>query len=171
MIDVSSNGLDDKQFAQLLREAPDGCIIVLEDVDAMFQSEKGKDSGRSNDKRNMQKGSKLTFSGLLNAIDGVASQEGCILIMTTNHPEKLDPAFVRPGRVDVMMEIRNASQEQLKKMFLRFYSGGEDAAFALQFSVGLPGEVISMAKLQGFFVRSRRACFCRICFTHAAHYR
>ena len=160
MIDGSSNSLDDKAFAQLLREAPDGSIIVLEDVDAMFQDEKRKEAG-SKDHRHMQKGSKLTFSGLLNAIDGVASQEGCILVMTTNHPEKLDPAFIRPGRVDVMKKIMNASQDQLKKMFLRFYNRDEDAAFALQFSVGLPGEVISMAKLQGFFVSSRHACFYR----------
>ena len=128
----------------------------------MFQSEKAKEAAKSNDKRNMQQGSKLTFSGLLNAIDGVASQEGCILIMTTNHLEKLDPAFVRPGRVDVMKEIRNASQEQLKKMFLRFYSGDED--IASEFSRRLPVGVISMAKLQGFFVRAQLACFHRICF-------
>jgi chaperone BCS1 len=162
MIDASSNGLDDKEFAQLLREAPDGSIIVLEDVDAMFQSEKAKQAAKSNDKRNMQEGSKLTFSGLLNAIDGVASQEGCILIMTTNHPEKLDPAFVRPGRVDVMKEIRNASQEQLKKMFLRFYSGDEDTAS--EFSRRLPVGVISMAKLQGFFVGAQLHVFTEFAF-------
>ncbi len=42
----------------------------------------------------------LTFSGFLNAIDGVRSQEGRIIIMTTNYKEKLDPALLRPGRVD-----------------------------------------------------------------------
>jgi len=40
---------------------------------------------------------RLTFSGLLNAIDGVTSTEGRILFMTTNHEQRLDPALIRPG--------------------------------------------------------------------------
>ena len=40
---------------------------------------------------------RLTFSGLLNAIDGVTSTEGRILFMTTNHVDRLDPALIRPG--------------------------------------------------------------------------
>ena len=43
---------------------------------------------------------RLTFSGLLNAIDGVTSTEGRIVFMTTNYPERLDAALIRPGRVD-----------------------------------------------------------------------
>lgn len=52
----------------------------------------------------------MTFSGLLNALDGVRSQEGRILIMTTNHREKLDPALLRPGRADVHIELNYASE-------------------------------------------------------------
>lgn len=44
---------------------------------------------------------RVTFSGLLNCLDGVASTEARILFMTTNYLERLDPALVRPGRVDV----------------------------------------------------------------------
>lgn len=55
----------------------------------------------------------LTFSGFLNAIDGVRSQEGRIIIMTTNYKEKLDPALLRPGRVDEMYEINYASKYQI----------------------------------------------------------
>jgi chaperone BCS1 len=39
----------------------------------------------------------VTFSGLLNALDGVGAVEGRILFMTTNHMERLDPALIRPG--------------------------------------------------------------------------
>ena len=42
----------------------------------------------------------LTLSGLLNVLDGVVDTPGRILIMTTNHPEMLDPALIRPGRID-----------------------------------------------------------------------
>eukprot|EP00980_Cylindrotheca_fusiformis_P020106 scaffold7176_cov134-Cylindrotheca_fusiformis.AAC.3 len=42
----------------------------------------------------------LSLSGLLNVLDGVVDTPGRIVIMTTNHPEMLDPALIRPGRVD-----------------------------------------------------------------------
>jgi len=43
---------------------------------------------------------KLNLSGLLNVLDGVVDTPGRIVIMTTNHPEMLDPALIRPGRID-----------------------------------------------------------------------
>ena len=46
------------------------------------------------------------FPGLLNALDGVVASEGRLTFMTSNYPERLDPALIRPGRVDV----RNGSQ-------------------------------------------------------------
>jgi len=52
----------------------------------------------------------ITFSGLLNALDGVAAQEGKVLVMTTNHVERLDPALVRPGRIDIRCYFGLASR-------------------------------------------------------------
>jgi chaperone BCS1 len=49
--------------------------------------------------------SRISLSALLNVIDGVASQEGRILIMTTNHAEWLDDALIRPGRVDMKLNL------------------------------------------------------------------
>jgi mitochondrial chaperone BCS1 len=63
----------------------------------------------------------ITMSGLLNAIDGVASQEGRVLIMTTNYPEKLDDALMRPGRIDIKVEFTLASTVQIRELFLRMY--------------------------------------------------
>merc|ERR1712113_1165988 len=42
----------------------------------------------------------LNLAGILNVLDGVVDTPGRILIMTTNHPEHLDPALIRPGRID-----------------------------------------------------------------------
>lgn len=64
----------------------------------------------------------ITLSGMLNAIDGVATQEGRILIMTTNHPEQLDPALVRPGRVDRWVAFRLARRAQIAELFRRMYA-------------------------------------------------
>lgn len=72
-------------------------------------------------------GRSVTFSGLLNALDGVRSQEGRILMMTTNHREKLDPALLRPGRADVHVELNNASEKQMKGLFRKFFPDSTDA--------------------------------------------
>ncbi|EQC40290.1 hypothetical protein SDRG_02192 [Saprolegnia diclina VS20] len=58
---------------------------------------------------------KLNLSGLLNVLDGVVDTPGRILIMTSNHPEKLDPALIRPGRIDeqLYMGAMNATQATL----------------------------------------------------------
>jgi len=70
--------------------------------------------------------SQISFSGLLNAIDGVASHEGRILIMTTNHRERLDPALIRPGRVDVQIEFGFANKETIRRVFQELYKGLTD---------------------------------------------
>eukprot|EP01066_Platyproteum_vivax_P016807 Platyproteum_vivax@DN7228_c0_g1_i1.p1 len=48
---------------------------------------------------------RLTLSGLLNVLDGVVDSPGRILVMTTNHPEKLDKALIRPGRINLKIEL------------------------------------------------------------------
>jgi chaperone BCS1 len=98
-LNLSSGEVDDDSLNRLLSEAPERSIILLEDVDAMFMD-------RSAVQRN-----KLSFSGFLNALDGVRSQEGQILFMTTNHKEKLDQALLRPGRADVHVNLNYASEK------------------------------------------------------------
>src|SRR6185312_3080450 len=63
----------------------------------------------------------MTLGGLLNAIDGVAASEGRILIMTTNYPERLDPALVRSGRIDKRVFIGNLPAEEVERMFTVFF--------------------------------------------------
>ncbi|OQO15244.1 hypothetical protein B0A48_00627 [Cryoendolithus antarcticus] len=80
---------------------------------------------KSNDINNINNSSttqNITLSGLLNAIDGVATHEGRVLIMTTNHPDELDAALVRPGRVDRRVGFRLAMKEQIKELFIRMYT-------------------------------------------------
>ena len=64
----------------------------------------------------------ISLSSLLNIIDGVASHEGRVLVMTTNHPEKLDDALIRPGRIDMKVAFTMASHDQIRKLFVRMYS-------------------------------------------------
>lgn len=85
----------------------------------------------------------ISLSGLLNAIDGVASQEGRVLVMTTNYPEKLDDALVRPGRVDLKIEFKLASRQQIRELFVRMYRADEGVeTMPTRISEILPKEVV-----------------------------
>lgn len=76
--------------------------------------------------------SKISLAGLLNIIDGAASSEGRVLIMTTNYPEKLDSALIRPGRVDLQIKFTLATNAQIQEIFRRMYSREEDLATQAQ---------------------------------------
>jgi len=67
--------------------------------------------------------------------------------MTTNHPEKLDPALVRPGRIDKVVTIENADDEQARRLFLRFL-GEEHEGLAREFAGRAGDGRFSMATLQ-----------------------
>lgn len=91
--------------------------------------------------------SMITFSGLLNALDGVASAEERIIFLTTNHVENLDPALIRPGRVDLKEFLGNATELQIRNMFRRFY-GDDEKALEDAFVQRIAGKDISTAGLQ-----------------------
>ncbi|GLD98368.1 hypothetical protein PINS_up007065 [Pythium insidiosum] len=63
---------------------------------------------------------KLNLSGLLNVLDGVIDCPGRIVVMTTNHPEKLDPALIRPGRVNKMLLLTHMNSTQARHMIEYF---------------------------------------------------
>merc|ERR1712014_272387 len=95
-----------------------------------------------------------------NALDGVGRANGQIFILTTNHRDRLDPALIRNGRVDVHIEFKDASDEQIHEMFQRFYPGNtEEPAkqFAKNLRASLSGRGVSMAALQHFFILSRKS--------------
>lgn len=64
---------------------------------------------------------KLNLSFLLNLLDGVLETPGRIIIMTSNHPEKLDKALIRPGRIDIAIEVSYCTREMIIDMFRYFY--------------------------------------------------
>ena len=89
---------------------------------------------------------KLTFSGILNALDGITAAEGRLLYMTTNHKENLDPALIRPGRIDRQLEFKHTTRDQLQGMFEHFYSD-----FTTGDEVGEEGEEGRKENTSGFF--------------------
>jgi SpoVK/Ycf46/Vps4 family AAA+-type ATPase len=64
---------------------------------------------------------KITLSFILNILDGILETPGRILIMTSNYPEKLDSALLRPGRIDINLEVGYCDKYMIKEMFAFFY--------------------------------------------------
>ncbi len=138
ILDISRKTLTDDLLCEAMVEAPKDAILVFEDIDAVF-------AGRSKDQPDG-----VSFSGLLNAIDGVAAQEGRALFMTTNHLEKLDPALIRPGRIDQRVRLGLVGADAGEAMFLRFFP--EDTALAATFRKQLGDGQYSPAELQGWLL-------------------
>ncbi len=138
--------LTESDLNNLFNNLPRRCIVLLEDIDTaglLRIDDDGKSGKKATSKDepktiaadiakaikdgkadDTKKG--ISLSGLLNAIDGVATHEGRVLVMTTNHPEKLDEALVRPGRVDMQVKFELATHDQMRELFVRMYSSKRD---------------------------------------------
>jgi chaperone BCS1 len=84
----------------------------------------------------------------------VAGEER-LVFMTTNHLEALDPALIRPGRVDTMCHVGPATNHQIARLFARFYAGHEHRAVA--FAKAAADHGLSMAAMQGYFMLNRES--------------
>jgi chaperone BCS1 len=145
LLTLNSNSLDEDNLYTLFADLPRKCIVLIEDVDtAGITHSRGKTvtnnpNGSDNavqgteetsaedkspgDKPPLDKSVKdgITLSSLLNVIDGVASSEGRILVMTTNHVDRLDEALIRVGRVDMQVFLGYSTQENIKNLFVSIY--------------------------------------------------
>jgi mitochondrial chaperone BCS1 len=114
MVNLSEVGVTDDRLAYLLTKLPPRSILLLEDADAAFVNRRQRDADGYG-------GATVTFSGLLNALDGLAAGEERIAFLTTNHIDRLDPALIRPGRVDMIQHLGAATRHQASTMWDRFY--------------------------------------------------
>ena len=87
-------------------------LMVFEDIDCIFKERKSHDENKNN----------ITFSGLLNALDGITSNENLVCFITTNYKSHLDSALLRPGRIDYIMRFDYSTKEQIQDIFRDFTS-------------------------------------------------
>jgi hypothetical protein len=85
-------------------------MLLLEDIDVFHATRIRDDAGGG-----------VTLSGLLNALDGAATPEGLVVVMTTNDRSVLDDALIRPGRVDMEIEMGLIGPSQVADLFMLFY--------------------------------------------------
>lgn len=74
-------------------------------------------------------GEEINLSFILNLMDGILETPGRVLIVTSNHPDKLDKAFIRPGRIDINLEVGYCTKEMIQEMFEFFYEEKCDDLF------------------------------------------
>lgn len=149
-LSMTTAGFSNQSLGDALSQIPSNALIVLEDVDTLFNE----------DRKNTEAPS-LTFSGLLNALDGLISVEGVVTVMTTNFIDKLDRALIRGGRVDRRFHFANPSNTQIGRLFLSFYpEANEDTVEAFVEAVAdrrEGEEARSIATLQQLFIDQRES--------------
>lgn len=149
VINLGGYGMTDDNLVGLLCSVTKGAIVLFEDIDATTRSR----VARKKDKEAKEESS-VSLSGLLNALDGLTAKEGRIAIMTTNHPEKLDSALVRPGRVDATFVLGHATESQARRMFERFF-GEDEKERAGVFAHLTGGKGVAPAVIQEHMLRHR----------------
>jgi chaperone BCS1 len=184
ILSMSEKNMSDQQLELLFSNLPDKCIVLLEDIDSaglgrelstaelkrMWEDSEGKNGSFRRFAEECTGG--LTLSGLLNCIDGPLSKDGRNICLTTNAPDNLDPALVRPGRCDHKVLFGYASHEISTQLFEHLYTKRPDElvegetsvsddhnipAMARAFAEAIPPDsMISPAEVQGYLMIHRQ---------------
>jgi mitochondrial chaperone BCS1 len=118
LVSLSLTDMDDSALLRAWSEITATSVIALEDIDSVFDGRRPL--------------GELSFSALLNTLDGAGAVEGSIAILTTNHREGLDPALIRPGRCDREFKLGYLTAESCAKMFVCFFGDVELAEVVSQ---------------------------------------
>ncbi|TVY83532.1 putative mitochondrial chaperone BCS1-B, partial [Lachnellula suecica] len=139
IVSLNSPSMNEENLGTLFSELPKQCIVLLEDIDTagLTHTRDNKSTTEEESPKSLitvlpgtsatptpptSSGGRISLSALLNILDGVASQEGRVLIMTTNHIEKLDEALIRPGRVDMTIKFGLATREMMTTIFRAIFA-------------------------------------------------
>jgi hypothetical protein len=100
-----SKTLVDENLVSLMAEVRENSIILMEDIDSFFVDRESKDN-------------EISFSALLNIMDGTMSQgNGTMMFLTANNPDRLDPALIRPGRIDRVVKFDFPRRQEIELAF------------------------------------------------------
>lgn len=125
---VNLSDLNDKSLKQAISRVPERSIILFEDIDASGASKKRVDKSQANVNTGTTKTDSsmnevfgVSLSGFLNVLDGFYAPDGVLFFMTTNHIDNLDPALLRPGRIDYKLYMGQATEQQKIALYKRFF--------------------------------------------------
>ena len=115
-----------KFFKQII-SIPENSIVIFNDLDTIKVTNKRNiedntdTKNKKKDKDNENDNDCIILADLLEILDGYAYLDKCIIIMTTNHIEKLDEALIRPGRIDHKIEFTYATNNQINQILKYYY--------------------------------------------------
>jgi mitochondrial chaperone BCS1 len=153
---VNLTDFTDRSLMSAVNQVPANSVLLFEDIDCMKGSKARAvaDSGakenaaKPGDTNANQNG--VTLSGLLNVLDGFYAPNNVLFVMTTNHVEALDPALLRPGRIDYKLYLGKASDRQKIELYRRFFP--EASEFAAREFVESNRSAETMAEFQGLLL-------------------
>ncbi|OJD12120.1 hypothetical protein AJ78_07241 [Emergomyces pasteurianus Ep9510] len=169
--------IDDNRLSSLFAQLLLHCVILLEDIDAAStartkDSETTENTGQTavGPSQKSKSHGNVSLSALLNALNGVSSQEGRLLIMTTNHIERLNDALIRPGRVDRKVLFQLADKKMSSRLFCTVFKRSDEdqrntgkefndetiERLAGEFAVKVPDQVFSPAEILLSFLLERK---------------
>lgn len=118
-------------------------LYVLEEIDAIGDIVKQRSPYGPTDPQHSPIQDELTLAEILTVLDGTMEVPGRIVVMTSNHPEVLDKALIRPGRIDVQVHFDNANRELVAEMFEAYL----DTPFPSDLLHELPDKLLSPAEV------------------------
>lgn len=145
--------LNDRSLKTAMNDVPRNSIILFEDIDCMrtgnrrsgVAGDTQQSAGAADEKREPNT-TGVTLSGLLNVIDGFHAPNAVVFVMTTNCIEALDPALLRPGRIDYKLYMGEATESQRIELYRRFFP---DASLATAREFAQAHATETMAQFQG----------------------
>jgi hypothetical protein len=136
LISFSVN-ITDEIFKKLISGLNKNSLLVMEDIDALFQS------GGSGGGGGGVGGKNITMSTILNTLDGLARKNRIICIMSTNHFDVLTDVFKRPGRLDMLVEFKNADKkcfEEMAEFIVKYHGSGGDGSEGVGDHIKMAGD-------------------------------
>jgi chaperone BCS1 len=151
---VNLSELNDRTLKKAMNSVPEDSIILFEDIDCMKAGNRRSESEVTRTQITVTDSAQnatsdrggVTLSGLLSVLDGFHAPENVIFIMTTNDVEALDPALLRPGRIDYRLFLGEAAQSQKAELYRRFFPEATEIE-AREFAESHSAE--TMAEFQG----------------------
>ena len=135
-----TKSLTDEILIELIGCVKDNCIILVEDIDAYFVDRKPQDIN-------------VSFSIIINILDGtLVMGNGTIIIMTANNPDIMDPALIRPGRVDHIVKFGNPCKNEIHSAFTDITEITDDVKFN-EFYKSIKSKGVSMSGIVDFLFR------------------
>jgi chaperone BCS1 len=121
---------NDKTLMTAMNDVGRNSVILFEDIDCMKTGKVRiipEDSLEENailkkrEKEDPAERFGVTLSGLLNVLDGFSAPDNVLFFMTSNQVEALDPALLRPGRIDYRLYLGKATEQQKTELYRRFF--------------------------------------------------